>query len=832
MTRSSQMPPVDYSPRASTRPPLAERITLSTDAVARVAAWPIEALTPFAAPELAARARELARLEGEIRARAPLFVEEIFAAVPRFHDRGTRAFLLAVKRIAYNSVYPWPGPSPRETRTLAEQAPALRARLDVELEARIRLGDESSSFAAAYDVAFAAQRRALGEIADGARFGRALVIANPDLASLWRRRERGVRPWSGRTRKLETSVLYYLLRTVGRPTPHGAWSGVARVSLDETAPPLRVLPLPASTVAAPDLRLFREVIHHLAASDRYLREYPLRLDPSVHQSGDSWWYVKQDRWARLPGAPLITVLLDAYQDGEPHLAEPLLELLAERSDAPSRLRSLLDRTVAALIRGGVLRSALEFPSSPRGVLDALLAVAPRLLEPEREVWTSTVDRCRIVCERLAASFDTLSPETVAAIVAAAAAAVRELRLAVGLDGETAGAVIRLDRSAPCRITWSPRLRERLSIAVGAVLALHAEAGGAEAFRRALLQNFKGRTHSLVTVLRELEHVHVGGEGWAAGRRSWDAWVEARIEPSEEALRLQVDPLADSRPGPAGTMAFALTGDDMPSLRWARPQPDLAEYRLWALLGPPRARTPGACGCEPIEVVGIDAANPNAAVRTPGGAREVGRHAGASVPLAALSVEIDEEGRPWICDPDVTNRLVPTYSATSGIGLSDPVGRALLRMAMAHGWDFVSYGFPLPVSRNGSLGRITLGDDVIVSLRRWVLPAALLSELRAATPAEQYRRFRSEVEARDMGDWLWLAPLDGAERSPMLVRTDSPLIIHAVLWHLAESRGDLVGMELPGDPAGWPVQDEAGRHYLAEIAVTWADPGHFEEVCPP
>jgi hypothetical protein len=31
---------------------------------------------------------------------------------------------------------------------------------------------------------------------------------------------------------------------------------------------------------------------------------------------------------------------------------------------------------------------------------------------------------------------------------------------------------------------------------------------------------------------------------------------------------------------------------------------------------------------------------------------------------------------------------------------------------------------------------------------------------------------------------------------------------------------MVITELPGCPDAWPVRDELGRHYLAELAVTW------------
>jgi hypothetical protein len=65
-------------------------------------------------------------------------------------------------------------------------------------------------------------------------------------------------------------------------------------------------------------------------------------------------------------------------------------------------------------------------------------------------------------------------------------------------------------------------------------------------------------------------------------------------------------------------------------------------------------------------------------------------------------------------------------------------------------------------------------------------------------------------------------------SPVLMRTDSPLAVSALLLRLRADTPRIIVTELSGGVDGqclrWP---DGGRH-LAELAVSWVDDSYFEE----
>lgn len=815
------------------RQPLAARIRLADEAVARIAAFPIEMLGPFAASGLAALASDLTRTKSDLALGAAGLLAELFQAVSRTSDKRTRRWLLEVKRTVYNGLGPWRQPDVREQEVLARTLPDLWRRLEDEGRARRRLLELRQQLAAAYDTEFEKQRRALRSVTESSRFARALSLANPRLARRWRRLPFDA-PRTKRARHLERAVLHYLLRAVGRTTPSDAWAGVAQVSLSNSAKDLDTSPAAVRSVAAPDLLPFRQIVERLARSPRYLEGYPLRMDPAAHHDDEQWWGIGAcGSWLSVPRDPFVDVITDNFNDGAAPPVDPLIEFLAPRSVDPVRTRALLERAVVNLIEAGVLRSSLEFPAAPSSAWEALESVTPMLMEPEKSAWVRAVQGCRSACDELTAGYESLTAEAIERLHETARLAIRELSLQIGVDEQPPAQVIKFDCTVPFAICWSARLMQRMQEAVVTVLNYHAQTGGAEVFRRELLSELRMSALTLAEAIRT--QPDLDGRALRAGLAHF----------AEGARKTHVDEAGlldqtDASPGPYGTLMFMIGGEPgLPYFTWGRSTPDFASCRAYQLLNRTE-RDLSFIGelhpdnIQPLEVVGVDAANPNATIRLEARkSRQIGRHAGTITSFSNLVLEVDQNGRPWLRLAGEVDRFVPTYSAPAGIGITEPSGRFLVRLAMAHGWEFLSMGVPLALlaADSDALEPVQVRrEGSVLGLQQWLLPANVVRELRCSNGVDQYCMWREIVERAGIGDWVWVGPATPPDTLPALLRTDSPLLLTIVLERLPVNCGSLALTSLPGDPASWPVKDAEGNHYLCELAVTWADSEHWREVC--
>src|SRR4051794_10429994 len=77
-------------------------------AVMRAAAWPIETVSGFGAPELRACTHAVLKLERAVLDRRQATLEELHFGVPRTPDRRRRASLLQLKRHVHGSTSPLP----------------------------------------------------------------------------------------------------------------------------------------------------------------------------------------------------------------------------------------------------------------------------------------------------------------------------------------------------------------------------------------------------------------------------------------------------------------------------------------------------------------------------------------------------------------------------------------------------------------------------------------------------------------------------------------------------------------------------------------------------
>jgi hypothetical protein len=507
----------------------------------------------------------------------------------------------------------------------------------------------------------------------------------------------------------------------------------------------------------------------------------------------------------------------------------------------------------------------RFDTAPASVWAALDDASGQLSEPHRTVWAVATRRARRLCEAMSRDFDELTPDHVLDRRAEIVAEVTKLWRYARYAGSPPEPLVHLDLRLPFSLApdW-----DHLASAVAAVLAFHQGDGGAETYRQESL----GHLASTMAAQREarLDDLLAAGAGTkeappavpvdtrigllgrfraspptavVEGCQAWEERLAGCLDDAEVVLgevvvgeavagdgagRPERRQLGDAPvPGPAGALLFGLDGAERLWAGWGRPQPGMFIGRFTTVIGTEAAEALrqrlGRWPVPPAELVGRDVSNLNASVRpalTPT----------RLVPDAELLVELDpgtRRGYVW----SEGERLVPVYNSAAIIGGSDPATLLLRTLAMSHGWEFVAMGFPaLEAERAhwGCLPRLVLADGTVLSPRRWTLGRGLIERVRGGG----YLAWRAIVAERGLPDWLLVRYEVDPAAAPLLVRADSPLALSALLARVPDDTERLVITELPGNPATWPLVDDAGGHHRAEIAVTWFDDAYWQRAQPP
>ncbi|HET7488854.1 MAG TPA: lantibiotic dehydratase [Acidimicrobiales bacterium] len=776
-------------------------VQVLSHAVLRVAAWPVEVADRFAAPDLAARTAALSEASAAAGTQALAAADALYAEVPGA-GRAARRWLLAARRALHAGRVPPPAPAGVEWPAAADALAACAA--------------EDAAVRALHDRILDDQAAELRRLAGDERFLRALAVEKPALYRRWAAALARPDRCRAGERRLEGAAFHHLMGAAGRPTPRGAWAGVAPV--DPGDGPLRAEPAPARHEVTVALEPFAAVLDRWAEALIADPDVALRAAPTLFESDAGWRHEGRDgAWVEVAATPAHRAVLAFWVDGQPRPARPLLEFAAAEGGDAAAAR--VSGVVAALTGAGTLVSALALPTVAADPWAALDAVTPLLPEVERAAWAAAVASARAGCEELGRCFEALAHWEVAARSDAVAAAVARLWRAGGVPGEPPEPLVRLDFRAPWRATWDAAAREEAAAAVAEVLRFHAADGAAERYRRASpcptgpAPALAARTPLVPPGAAHRRADALRARGCDPGDEAW----EQALEPHHGSNVLRLDAAAEPAAGAGPAGSFLLLAGAGRWARWGRPQPGLFATRHAALLGGADGHLELLARLGAVQVWGADPAERTSALRPPAAAHL------AADGLAGVALEGDGDGRVWVRRPGSEARELPVYDAATAVGRTDRCSALLLAAAMTHGWELVAWGFPLlgaEEERWHHLPRLVLPGGTVLSAERWLVPADVVARLRELRGWERYRAWREEAERRRLPALAFLRWEPNPTAPELLFPAESPLAVRALFDRLPAGAGPLVLTEVPEQVRSSPVVDGEGGHHVAELAVTW------------
>ena len=772
------------------------------------------------------------------------------ATLTRSAGSGGGEFPLVVSAHAVARIAGWP------IETVQDFAdPELAAAADTLLAAEMAVAATREEYEEAFDRAMEAQRDRLRDHAGPDRFRTALAIANPAVARQWGRGED--RRDKARVRRREDTVLRYLLRSAGRPTPHGLWAGVAEVHPAETEDGVHATPTDARSLVVPDLDPFATTLEALADRQPYASDVPLRVAPTVRfrENGSEWF--ARGAAIRLPDDAVTSALLRAWSDGRSRPARPVVEQLTDRVRGAESTEQIT-RTVTELLQLGVLVSTLRLRPCA-SAWSSLEEASDLLRDGDRERWDDSVQTLRVASVDLEAAIRSEDADAVLDLGDRARDTVRELWEHVGIDGLPDRA-LRVDLRSPFCLRWGPNEIELAKTTVGELMGVLAADGNAERFRRTRIRSVRecdgtadsvsdclyghlapGRSAGLEdghpddapdTVMGAFRAVGADQVTLDEARRAAARW-EQLLDPAVAwpTARIPDDRIARApRPGVGGAVLCMLSGPSRYQVAWGRPEPGAFLIRFVSALSvgdrPPSLSAlqdaladVASTGLKPLSVF-TSPLNLNAAL---GPSVVPDRLESDDTPvLRSLTVRWTGDDRPVLSDG--TSTYLPLSETVATSDAADRSATLLSALAAAHGWEWLAGGFlALPAERAGwrRLPRVQLPSGSVLSARRWTIEGdELESILDAGSDAARYLAWREVVKGRGLPETMLVRTGTRPDDPSLPVESSSPLCLRAMLGPRRPER--LVISELPGRVSDWPVRDVDGKHYLTELALVWFD----------
>lgn len=723
-----------------------------------------------------------------------------------------------------------------------------------------------------YGVALAEQRDRLCAVTTTAAFDRALTLANPVVAARWRRAGGRSPSAKARDRRLEATIMRFVCRAAGRPTPNGAWAGVAEVRHDDAdgRGGIRAVPAPGGWWVEPSLVPFAQLCAWIGRSPAYLAEGAFQLDPTLHRRGGRWVVLTGRGWRVLPSHPFVDRLVTWFEAPDAERWAPLAPFVGATADGAAG-QSMVWQALQGLRDLGALVPALRLDLTGGGPLVALRSVMHRLPVATQAPWRRALDDLGMACGALAAEFAGIDGEELARRAEAVRATVVALWRDLGAPGAPDATLppIRVDRRAPWRATWDAAARARVAGALGELVELWWADGTAEQYRLRHIDALHpgpvlDELWRLTTLAPPASPAELAADEASAMPATGPAtrssvflahfgtidrfevdtrWSQLSAGAVSGEVVASPDALAgpwSSLPGPmpvAGTQVVVPDGGRL-HLEWGRPQPALLAGRhhqldVAVVISEEFAVAMGVLGLDVVDVVGRDVVDIDAAVRAAlgevldlgdrrlvqrlalggsGGGTERDTADATTAPVELLPVEL--------LPVELVlgdRRLFATSCSPAASARVDPLSLLGTEVSNGNGWELLSFGLPPggdELAVPGPLPRVLTASGHVLRRRQLVVPADRVAAIRALAPAQRYVAWAQLLSGADFGGAVTVQVGTGP---PLRLPASSPLAVEALFGSLPAACPDLV----IGDPPPVTlVVDDRGERYVAELAVAW------------
>jgi hypothetical protein len=823
----------------------------------RIAGWPIETLEDLRCPRFAASVDAFIAEAAEIRAASERLSEAIHREVPKLSDRRDRAVVLHARRYLFQTVAPLPAVDLDRVLAVSGLCPPVRDRIADDDAVRHRLERKRQDLIRRHDRTTAAERSHLFSIASEPTFRKALIVASPSAGRLWERlRVSGIADVPD---PLTATIWRYLMRAIGRATPHSLWAGI---TIEDTAGSTRSQSLgardiPPAVRVKPDLNLFDTVLCALKRHPGVMRRLTFRANPTLVKSG-------RRRWRFLHELDGSWIVVETTGHASIARLQSLLRREGTMTLARMAARSGIDpEAIASLAAAGVLWPTVDWPpicADPWKALDGLSRLLPT---PDRRRWRDVIGRLREISRDLSAGWADRTVSDIARALGEARTLMNGLLRHYGAEPISAdrGPLV-IDLIAPFRIAASGDFKTQLRDAVRRCYRFD-RGGTGELLARG---RRRCREPEILRQLLPLGGFHVGAGGApAAARRaapradepledSWeaDAWRFGDRETAEKFLatvrawtrelapHAQLDsvetahlsPCTDEPLPPGSALVLARFTGDRLVVRVGSISPDLCgfysrfhhlfadgsdAYGRW--LTDVGAALERVDGLRPTDSAFRGRHDRNAALR-PRLAANVLDPFGST--RTEYHVARDAKDRLHLRAKGADGRVLPFISSAADLSMADPYSAWL--QAQTHLIGRPSLLRPLPplgeelrVWRH--LPELVIDGDVVVSPERWHVSADEAAALGAMEPFERFVAWRRIVASRRLPDlvYAYFAP----HQTESLLPVDSPLAVEMLARSLRAHPGGLRFQSVFARPDELWLRDARGAHYVTEIVVAWA-----------
>ncbi|MEH2460160.1 lantibiotic dehydratase [Nostoc sp.] len=678
-------------------------------------------------------------------------------------------------------------------------------------------------------------------------FMKALLLSNPSLVT---EIQRGLPQRQGkRTKKirhLETALYRYLARAVGRTTPYGLWAGV---SLVEFAKTVRHESVAAEYSFTPDLRPFQTILRSLAQRSIYRQGATWRLNPTLRRQADGSWRF----WGRTPEG-LVEQREIEFQEIVDILLEELAKLdlgtldeLAKTVAASPRWNHAaeLEDILHLFIDGDVLLGGLDLPDRFENPWEALAIAADKLIEPDRDLWNSTIQELHCLCDTLAAKLDFMSLDTLADYLQQAKTCIQELTQALDVSlAQLTKSVLHCDLGLPFRIAID-QVQQNILLQTLAdyercwIQGASPASAMRMAFRERLKQEFAagvalGDLKS--TLVSEMRTVHSHPEVVTR----LDAW-ERSLSQNTEVVVLETSsnsPKSALSKAPFGCLFTGLFESfqlvvhgisDDPVRIFARFKDLLNENNLlhsWF-----QEKLDCLASQHQIQIAELKSpfeSNPNVLARPHFNLLPIELWgASQNTPsLADAEIFLDPKTQlPFLKLRSASpNPVAVFWFSLAAVNTRDPISEQLLWTTFQDNPMAVFRAVTMPMQIELTAPRFTprvqLPKEAIVRPRRTVLSGQVLAELAKLIGTERFARWQQLAAEYS---WPILLNLQIEDKPSLLLHRDSPLALESFFKKdLQKHTRWLIVEELVNQP--WLV-DSKGQHHMAELALPFAHTEH-------